>query len=409
MRRHIAIASLLGLTIAGCAEQVPTSPPASYTSSNIVPLGLRANLSSSSSVWASQITGETGPGALYAFFVPTNWNGDVVYYAHGIVDAALPVSLPTGDGFPDLRDALGARGYAVAYSSFSENGWAVKDGAESTHQLRGLFVDKVGKPNRSFVVGTSMGGLVAQNLAEKYSKQYDGTLAMCAPLGGAVDEVNYIANVRVLFDVLYPGVVPGDVINVPAGIDLNTQVLGPAQYAVIADPTGLGIIARVRQTPLAGNNGTELLTSLLYALAYDVRGIDDFLGRTHGHSMFDNASTVYVAAAPGLLSESLLAAINAGAGRFSATNDAINYLEKYYVPDGALGVPTVTLHTTRDPLVPFFHETEFAQLVANRQGSGRLLQRSIDGYGHCAFSTTDMVDAFTALSGWVSTGQKPAN
>ena len=406
MRRHLAF--LLGLTLAGCSEQVPTSPSASPTRSIVVPQALRANLSSSSSVWARQITGETGPGALYAFFVPNNWNGDVVYYAHGIVDAALPISLPTGDGFPEVRDALGPLGYAVAYSSFSENGWAVKDGAESTHKLRGLFSNEVGKPNRSFLMGTSMGGLVAQNLAEKYARQYDGTLAMCAPLGGAIDEVNYIANVRVLFDALYPGVLPGDVLNVPAGIDLNTQVLGPALGAVMANPTGLGIIARIRQTPLAGADGTELVTSLLYALAYDVRGIDDFLGRTQGHSMFDNSSTLYVAAAPGLLDDGVLAAVNAGVGRFTATPDAINYLDRYYIPDGNLGAPTITLHTTRDPLVPFFHEAEFARLVSQQQDTGRLLQRSVDRYGHCAFSTTEMVDAFQALSGWVTTGKKPA-
>ena len=378
-------------------------------SSLIVPSALRANLSSSSSVWGRQITGETGSGGLYAFFVPTNWNGDVVYYAHGIVDAALPIALPAGDGFPELRDALGGLGYAVAYSSFAENGWAVKDGVESTLKLRGLFADAVGKPRRSYLAGTSMGGLVAQSIAEKHGNKYDGTLAMCAPLGGAIDEVNYIANVRVLFDAMYPGVIPGDVLHVPAGIDLNTQVLGPAQYAVISNPTGLGIIARIRQSPLAGANGTELVTSLLYALAYDVRGIDDFLGCAHGHSMFDNSETTYVAAAPGLLPDAVLAAVNAGVGRFTATKDAINYLDKYYVPDGELAFPTITMHTTRDPLVPFFHETEFAQGVSQAHDSRNLLQRSFDRYGHCAFTTAEMVDGFQALAGWVNTGVKPAN
>jgi len=407
MRRPIAL--LLAFAIAGCSEQTVTAPSAASRPGVMTPPALAADLVSSSPVWARQITGQTGPGALYAFFVPANWNGDVVYYAHGIVDAALPISLPAGDGFPDVRDALGAKGYAVAYSSFSENGWAVKDGAASTHQLRGLFTAAVSKPNRSFLMGTSMGGLVVQELAERHGKEYDGTLAMCAPLGGASEEVNYIANVRVLFDALYPGVLPGDVLHVPAGLDVNTQVFGPAIGAITANPTGLGIIARIRQTPLAGADGTELVTSLLYALAYDVRGIDDFLGRTHGHSMFDNSSTTYVAAYPGLLDDGTLAAVNGAAGRFTATPDALNYLDRYYVPTGALGVPTITLHTTRDPLVPFFHEGQFAQAVTGQGKAARLLQRSVDRYGHCAFTTAEMVDAFQALSGWVSTGQRPAN
>jgi hypothetical protein len=167
----------------------------------------------------------------------------------------------------------------------------------------------------------------------------------------------------------------------------------------MANPTGLGIIARIRQTPLAGADGTELATSLLYALAYDVRGIDDFLGRTHGPSMFDNSHTTYTAAAPGVLPDAVLAAVNAGAGRFTATPDALRYLDKYYVPDGELGTPTVTLRTTRDPLVPFFHEAEFTQLVSDQNNSGRLLQRSVDRFGHCAISTSEMVDPFRALTG----------
>jgi hypothetical protein len=151
------------------------------------------------------------------------------------------------------------------------------------------------------------------------------------------------------------------------------------------------------------------VTSLLYALAYDVRGIDDFLGRTHGHSMFDNSATVYAAAAPGLLPDYLLAWINGPVGRFTATPDALNYLDRYYAPNGDLGVPTVTMHTMRDPLVPFFHEGEFAQAVSQQHDSAQLLQRSFDRYGHRAFSTTEMVDAFQALAGWVNTGQRPAN
>ena len=405
MRRSLAF--LLGIIVVGCAEQSPTAPAARAP---LAAIARNADLTSTSTVWERQITGESGPGAFYAFYVPVDWNGDVVYYAHGIVPAAMPLALPTGDGFPAVRDALGQRGYAVAYSSWSENGWAVKDGAKSTYDLRTKFAHEVGTPKRSYLVGTSLGGLAVQRIAEQHGDQYDGTLAMCAPLGGAVSEINYIGNVRVLFDLFYPGVIPGDVLNVPPGLDLPTQVIGPVQAAVIANPTGLGIIARMKQTPLAGDNGAELLTSLIYAISYDVGGIDDFLGRTHGHSMFDNSQTVYEAIFPGLLPASLLAYVNGpnGAGRFTATPDAINYLEQYYVPSGTLRNPTITLHTTKDPLVPYFHEGQFAQIVG-AAGAGNLLQRSVPAFGHCNFTTTQMTDAFDALAGWVSTGIKPAS
>ena len=176
---------------------------------------------------------------------------------------------------------------------------------------------------------------------------------------------------------------------------------------MIGNPTGLGIIARVAQTPLAGASSTELITSLLYALKYDWIGIDDFLDRTHGHSMFDNSGTSYIAAAPGLLPEQVLAMINAGVGRFTSTPDAERYVDKYFQPTGALHMPTLTLHTTRDPLVPYFHEGLFADIVRRSGSSESLLQRSVGGFGHCAFSTDQMVDGFESLARWVETGVKP--
>lgn len=398
MSRSPFLPLAIALVISACAQESVVAP-ASFTptavATDVAPL------------WSSTVTGETGPGAQYALYMPSSWNGDVVFYAHGIQAPSDEVKLPTGDGFPDVRDALGARGYAVAYSSFSENGWAQKDGAQRTHQLRGVFKSKFGAPSRSYLMGTSLGGLIVQQLAERHPTQYDGVFAMCAPLGGTAAELNYIANVRVLFDLFYPGVVPGDVLNVPAGIDFVTEVQPKIIHAVMSNPTGLGIIARVAQTPLAGATPTELITSLLYALRYQWIGIDDFLDRTHGHSMFDNSGTSYVAAAPGLLPAHVLAMINARVGRFSSTPDAENYVGKYFQPTGVLGMPTLTLHTTRDPLVPFFHEGLFADIVRRSGSSASLFQRSVDGFGHCAFSTEQMVDGFEALADWVETGVRP--
>jgi hypothetical protein len=119
--------------------------------------------------------------------------------------------------------------------------------------------------------------------------------------------------------------------------------------------------------------------------------------------------TTYTAAAPGLLPDRLLVQINDRVGRFTSTPAAEHYLAKYYQPTGQLTVPTVTLHTVRDPLVPFgLHEPPFAATVAGAGRSPLLLQRSVNAFGHCAFSTDQMVDGFGALARWVETGVKPA-
>ena len=73
---------------------------------------------------------------MYAFAVPDDWNGDLIVYGHGIVDPAAPVALPTTqDGFTDLKVALLQRGFAVAYTSYSENGYALKDAFHRLHEL----------------------------------------------------------------------------------------------------------------------------------------------------------------------------------------------------------------------------------------------------------------------------------
>ena len=83
------------------------------------------------------VNGRLGPGALYRLVRPTNWNGSLLLYAHGYVPGSDPVALPAeADLFVSL---LVPQGFAIAFSSYSENGWAVKDGAQRTHQLLGIF------------------------------------------------------------------------------------------------------------------------------------------------------------------------------------------------------------------------------------------------------------------------------
>ena len=397
-----AVAAAAALALTACSDASPTAP--ARATADVEAL--------SSPLWASQVLGETGPGSKYALYMPHQWNGDVVYYGHGIVVPGSPVALPVNDSIAQVRDSLGARGYAVAYSSFSETGWAVKDGAQRTHQLRGIFASRFGKPVRSYLAGHSMGALIAQRLAEQYPDQYDGTLALCGPLAGGAAEISYLANVRVLFDHFYGGVLPGDALNVPDGLDLTADVRVPVTTAILASPYGMMAIASTRQTPLAGTTGGELATSLIYALSYNVVGAADMLSRTHGHSFFDNSATTYVPGAAPLLPlpilTSMLAGANLHADRFTATPDASVYLEQHYTPTGRLARPTVTLHTTRDPLVPFFHEGAFADAVSAAGASGLLVQRTVTGFGHCAFKVNEVMSAFDGLTGWVEDGAKPA-
>src|SRR5215469_10781707 len=123
------------------------------------------------------INGVTADGALYQFIVPNPWNGQLVVYSHGYVDRASPIALPNTPLELAAFQVITSQGFAVAYSSYAENGWAVKNGAETTHELRGLFANAVATPVRTYLVGTSEGGLITLDLAERFSGQYDGALS----------------------------------------------------------------------------------------------------------------------------------------------------------------------------------------------------------------------------------------
>jgi len=392
---QLALAAGL-LSVAACKDNWPTTP----VGVSSAPAGR-----SITPTWEKTVTGTTGEGAQYSVFVPANWNGDVVYYAHGIKDVAEPIALPVTTGFPEFRDSLGVMGYAVATSSFSENGWAVQDGMQKTHQLRGIFASIAGNPRRSFIAGHSMGGLITVALAEKFPQQYDGALAMCGVLGGTKFQIDYVGHTRALFDFFYPGALPGDAAHVAPDVDVNQDILTPAIGAIGANPMNALALASITQTPLPFANGLELGESLLTALTGHAAGFNDAISRTHGHPLFDNRTTEYT----GAISAPVLQAINAGVERFDAAPDALRALDQYYEPSGELSVPLLLLSTSRDPVLPAFHQIAYTNAVAANGNADLLAHRIIDRYGHCNFTPAELGAAFADIVKWVELGIKPTS
>jgi pimeloyl-ACP methyl ester carboxylesterase len=349
------------------------------------------------------VDGRFGPGALYRLVRPTLWNGSLVLYAHGYIPIDAPIALPPEGDL--LIDLLAPQGFAVAFASFSENGWAVKDGAQRTHQLLGIFASRFGPPSRVYVGGASMGGLIAIKLAEQYPGAFAAALPTCTVAGGSQRQFDYVAHVRVLFDFLYPGVLPGSAIDVPTGVDISQAIVLPALAAMQNDPAAAFAIGAMEQTPIPFASASELVESIATALAWHAMTFEDLLHRLHGHSAFDNHDTQY----SGTLPSELLAAINAGVTRFDASPGALAYLDHYYEPSGELQIPMLLLSTYRDPVVPGFHRAAYRDAVVAAGNAGLLVERTIDRYGHCSFTTEELASAFEALALWVELGITPAS
>ncbi len=348
------------------------------------------------------IDGSTGPGSLYRFVVPENWNGSLLVYAHGYVAPDDPVALPAeADVFTGL---LVPQGFALAYSSFSENGWDIKDGAQRTHQLLGLFTSKFGRPSRVYIGGASMGGLIAIKLTETFPAVYRGALAACAVSGGTREQFDYYANVRAIFDVLYPGVLPGNATYLPPGTDVTTEIVQPAVAAMAADPDPALELAAIDQTPVPFASGPELVQSIATALESNAGSLSDEL-LAKGRPYFDNTSTVYTSAS---LTPTVMQAINAAVGRFAASPSALVSLDHNYAPSGDLQIPMLMLSDQRDPVVPGFNQSSYLAAVTDRGDSDLLVQRQVPAYGHCLFTPGQIGTAFSDLVAWTEYGIKPA-
>jgi pimeloyl-ACP methyl ester carboxylesterase len=238
-------------------------------------------------------------------------------------------------------------------------------------------------------MGHSLGGIIGLELAETHPEEFDGLITIAGMVGGTKAQLDYMANVRMLFDLFYGQVLPGSVIDVPREFDLMADVVYPVAGAVQADPTGLGIISRLKQTPLPGRNGAEFLQSLITAIGFNYRGIHDVLERTNGACPVDNAETVYEEAAPGLLPPEVPAMINANVQRLGRDVPTEELFERHYEPSGRLAIPMIALHNEYDPVVPLFHEGLYAAKVAASGRSQMLERRVISRYAHTDFDAQD--------------------
>ena len=419
--RTIAVGSLL--ILAACADEAPLSPV-------VQPLAeTRAATSEIPAYgpWARIVEGETGPGSTYRIYMPVAWNGDAMIYAHGIRDVESPIDLRDQDGSWAVRDQLGAAGYVVAYSSYSVNGFAIKDGAQRTHQLSGLVASTIGgPPRRTFLAGHSLGAAVALSLVERFPEQYDGALLMCGVVGGSRLQTDYVGHVRALADVHFPNKFAGNAISYPAGAPAVTlpQVIA----AVQSNPLGLYAIASTAQTPLpwvpVGSpldpNSFAFQTmvgSLFGALNFHSRFIENVVDVVHGASPFGNIGTTYAlgTAVPlpapySQLVAGLVAQSDGAVARYAMDPSAANYLDQHFTPTGNLQIPVLTIHNTWDPGVPAFHETVLRQLVETAGATSQLHQRFLPpGNNHCIIPPSEAIKGFNDLVSWTSTGAKPAS
>jgi pimeloyl-ACP methyl ester carboxylesterase len=445
-RRAATGAALLALTLvpalAGCSSEpeAVTVAKTEMSTSNDVPL---------KSCDQVACTGDLD-GAAYEIKLPDKWNGTLLIYSHGYRQAEpsppdfAPVNTdPAPAATEEVASALLAKGYALAGSAFKTNGWDVLDGVAADEALHTFFTQKIGTPDRVYVWGDSLGGLITETLAEKHPEWVSGAAPLCGVLGGgnlnldlALD-VAYAVKTLIYPDLKLTGFASHDeaVANwqgaydaiTKAGADLTNGVPAILLTAALVDaPTqtktydGATVESQVRARAEA----------ILTALGYGTYGRYEIEQRVGGNAS-GNDGTDYSArvsdAERSLIetvssgaTDKLLAKLDAGE-RVTADPAARAKFDTMGNPTGNLQDPTVTLHTSADPLVLVQNEGVFKDRVyAAKDRIGDLMQIYTTppasypedtgapyGAGHCNFTTSQRVGLIDLLDGWVRDGRVP--
>ena len=145
-------------------------------------------------------------GAAYIILFPANWKGKLVMYAHGYEFMGTMPRQSKNPQFTESMNPFLARGFAVAASDYSIQGFALPQGVQETEELRQYFVNTYGKPDTAFIAGHSMGGGVTVATIENFGANYNGGLPFCPLSSRPYLQCRKEFDIYATFNVLFPGI-----------------------------------------------------------------------------------------------------------------------------------------------------------------------------------------------------------
>ncbi len=337
------------------------------------------------------VNGTLAGGALSRICFPPDWNGDAVLWAHGYVSPFEPLALPADDveGVPVEAIVLGLR-YAYATTSYRANGLVAVDAIEDLTQLANAVRSaSFGALRFAYLVGASEGGLATALSLERAAAAFDGGLIACAPVGSFRGQINYFGDVRVLFDVFFPGLLPGDPLAIPAALIAGWDgTFEPAvRAALAANPGATAQLISVGGIAVDPANPASAIESVVDALWYNVFATNDARMKLGGVP-YGNRFRWYRGSSNDLLLNLRVRRVRADAAALVAM--------RAYEATGGLRRPAQMTHTRYDPVVPFW-QSQIYQIEALFGSGLNLLSIPSDNYGHCAFDVEEVLASFALL------------
>lgn len=355
------------------------------------------------SIPAACADGTQPSGAVYRICMPTQWNNKLVVYAHGYVAPNRPVAIPEEQmrlpgSTLTVDQVVTGQGYAFAASSYRTNGLAIPEGVADLVELVELFTQQQGEPAQVLLAGVSEGGQITALAVERHPQIFHGGLALCGPYGDFVAQVNYFGDFRVLFDYFFPGLIPGSAVDVPAEL-IDTWETGfytDTVRPIITDPANAAAVEQLLAVTGAAfdpADPTSKERTIQNVLWYNIFATNDAIEKLGGQP-YANQGRHYTGSAN---DEQL----NQQVARFGADPAALAAIAADYETTGALAAPLITMHTTGDPVAPYFHATRYLFKTINADNIALHEQYGFARYGHCQFNPLEVLGGFGRLAAMV--------
>jgi pimeloyl-ACP methyl ester carboxylesterase len=359
-----AVFFIFGIAAAGVASGAPKPTPAEPTP---VPTPVVA-------------TG-TLQGAPYRIDIPDHWNGSLVMLMHGYE----PKGMSRDEPWPQNEAApvFLQRGYAVAASAYTTQGWAVAEALPDNERLRQFFATSYARPRHTYVVGISLGGHEALASLEKHGADYDGALSLCG-VNVPASEVfaDGIVTPLVALEYFFPKAIPlgkGGLVDPDSPPMLDPEAI---EGEFKTDEVRTSILAQRLQIPrpmLAG------------AMMLDYMVLREMQQRAGGQPV-DNTKTIYSGFGDDV-------AFNRDARRYPGSPAAMAYLKSNFQLTGRIGKPVVLQSVAIDQTVPPRFATRYPELARNAGTTRELTVLPAVGEGHCNLTGEQIGKAFDVLVG----------
>ena len=348
----------------------------------------------------TEVEGETAGGAFYKFVMPDVWNGDLVIWNHGF--SLGPIEAVTDLG--PLVDLQLLEGYAVAASSYRQDGWAVFKSHTDLKLMVDAFVAEFGEPSQIILFGASLGGIVTAAAIERVNLgNVVGALTMCGAMAGSRNWDGAL-DLRLLYDVVCADIpdaaIPGGGKGLPKNSTLTEDDVNAALNACT------GILKKKSKRTRAQKRNLKKLVRLSNLPK-------DFLVTDIGFATFGLWNLHY---APGKLKKKQGvgnenvdygdAKVNAEIARVKPKKKGARKLRRNYTPTGRVGdVKIVSIHTDKDGLVIVENETEYASVVSPENLTVAIAVEKKPT--HCGFTAPEVVASWESLLSWISNDAQP--